>query len=135
MIMPTISRTISKATSERWAGSKRPNTLILTLLLLRSELERDVLFFLRLELIAVYGHWCAEFPRTLIFHRLAEKGSSRKLSRIRRAGAVRPRLSATGSELLESFLFYSYRTLSSSSRSKCRSNPGTNTSSSGPPQQ
>src|SRR5215212_7954922 len=65
-----------------------------------------------------------------------QKGSSRKLSRIRRAGAVRPRLSATGSELLESFLFYSCRTLSSSSRSnsRCR-NPSTNTSSSGPPPQ
>src|SRR5215212_11184888 len=72
MIMPTISRTISKANSESRAGSKRPNTLILTLLLLRSELERDVLF-LRVELISVYGHWCAEFPRTLIFHRIAEK--------------------------------------------------------------
>src|SRR5215207_2241357 len=79
MIMPTISRTISTANSESRAGSKTPNTLILTLLLLRSELERDVLPFLRVELIPVYGHWCAEFPRTLIFHRIAQKGSSRKL--------------------------------------------------------
>src|SRR5215211_7047129 len=69
IIMPTITRTTSKANSERWAGSERPNTLILTLLLLRSELERDVLLFLGLELISVYGHWCAEFPRALIFHR------------------------------------------------------------------
>src|SRR5215207_7433814 len=80
MIMPTITRTTSKATSESRADSERPNTLILTLLLVRSELERDVLLFLRLELISVYGHWCAEFPRTLIFHRIAEKGCSRKLS-------------------------------------------------------
>ena len=57
MIMPTITRTTSKATTESWAGSERPNTLILTLLLLRSELERDVLLFLRLKLIPVYGHW------------------------------------------------------------------------------
>src|SRR5829696_4927630 len=78
MIMPTITRTTSKATSESRAGSERPNTLILTLLLLRSKLERDVLPFLRLELISVYGHWCAEFPRTLIFHRIAEKAHSRK---------------------------------------------------------
>src|SRR5829696_4869236 len=79
MIMPTITRTTSKANSESRADSERPNTLILTLLLVRSELERDVLLFLRLELISVYGHWCAEFPRTLIFHRIAEKGYSRKL--------------------------------------------------------
>src|SRR5215210_8014955 len=91
MIMPTISRTISKATSESRAGNERPNTLILTLLLLRSELERDVLLFLRVELISVYSHWCAEFPRTLIFHRIAEKGSSRKLSRHKKQLSLKSR--------------------------------------------
>src|SRR5215204_5530199 len=76
MIMPTITRTTSKATSESRVGTKRPNTLILTLLLLRSELERDVLPFLRLELISVYGQWCAEFAGGGRCERIAEKGSS-----------------------------------------------------------
>src|SRR5215204_3663278 len=80
MIMPTITRTASKATSESWAGSERPNTLILTLLPVRGGSDRDVLPFLRLELTSVYGHWCSEVPRTLSsVNSVSENPPSRQL--------------------------------------------------------
>src|SRR5215217_6956614 len=80
MIMPTITRTTRKATSESWAGSERPNTLILTLLPVRGGSDRDVLPFLRLELTSVYGHWCSEVPRTLLVgSSVSENTPSRQL--------------------------------------------------------